>query len=59
MFLGEDAVSAVNEVAAESRASGQMGISEKQQDGGVRTSLQYWGKFRLEVSLVFLKFQLN
>lgn len=59
MFLGEDAMSAVNEVAAESRASGQMGISEKQQDGGVRTSLQYWGKFCLEVSLVFLKFQLN
>lgn len=35
-------MSAVNEVAAESRASGQMGISDKQQDGGVRTSLQYW-----------------
>ncbi|XDA82428.1 hypothetical protein R6Z07F_012346 [Ovis aries] len=38
-----DAVSAVNEVAAESRASGQMRISEKQQDGGVRMSLHYGG----------------
>ena len=59
MFLGEDAVSAVNEVAAESRASGQMRISEEQQDGGVRMSRHYGGKFCLEVSLVFLKFQLN
>ncbi|KAI4562489.1 hypothetical protein MJT46_011451 [Ovis ammon polii x Ovis aries] len=41
MFLAEDAVSAVNEVAAESRASGQIRISEKQQDGGVRMSLHY------------------